>query len=61
MSALTFDDLEAARALAKAGKLAEAETAYRNLFQNPAYNNEKCILIQEQALNELGKLYRDHK
>lgn len=62
-AAATSVELESARTLATANKLAEAEFAYRNLLETPLppANNEKAIQIQEQALYELGKLYCDHK
>lgn len=53
--------LETARKLIKAEKLAEAESAYRTLLEKSAGSDEKAIQAQEQALYELGKLYRDHK
>jgi hypothetical protein len=54
-------ELEAARKLAKADKLAEAENAYRGLLEKSVGSNEKAIQVQEHALYELGKLYRDHR
>lgn len=57
----TNDELEAARKFAAAEQLAEAEVAYRSLLEKPAGKDEKAVQIQEQALYELGKLYRDHK
>lgn len=53
--------LETARKLIKTEKLAEAENAYRTLLEKSAGSDEKAIQAQEQALYELGKLYRDHK
>ena len=61
MSPPTDSELENARKLATADKLAEAEAAYRSLLEKPAGNNEKAIQVQELGLYELGKLYRDHK
>lgn len=61
MSAPKFTELENARQLAQAQKLAEAEAAYRTLLEKTAGSDEKAIQIQEQGLYELGKLYRDHK
>lgn len=54
-------ELETARKLAKSDKLTEAENAYRGLLEKSAGSNEKAIQAQEQALYELGKLYRDHR
>lgn len=61
MSESLQSELENARKLVSSGKLAEAESLYREILQKPAGSNEKAIQVQEQGLYELGKLYRDHK
>ncbi|KAK9450950.1 uncharacterized protein V1518DRAFT_412142 [Limtongia smithiae] len=52
--------LAEAQAAAKTDDLAKAEHLYKTLLAEKVGRNEKAIAEQEQALYELGALYRDH-
>uniref|UniRef100_A0A060SWK1 ARAD1A02024p n=1 Tax=Blastobotrys adeninivorans TaxID=409370 RepID=A0A060SWK1_BLAAD len=60
MNKVQSERLDRARQATEKGDLAAAESAYREILSQDAGTNEKGIEEQEVALNELGRLYKDH-
>lgn len=60
MNKVQSERLDRARQATEKGDLAGAESAYREILSQDAGANEKGIEEQEVALNELGRLYKDH-